>query len=524
MILLKPHFRIKLQRQRTNLLGIPVRHKKFLILFLAVLLFPGIQYAGDLSPRSRLNEGIQSVYNFEFDKAESIFSTLLKKNPNDLFANHFSGTISFWKYFGSNKKKYFDEFLHQSDATIAKAEQSLSDNPKNKETLFILGSEYGYRAIAFGKAEKFLDMIWASKKSNSYLEDVLEIDSNYYDAYLGIGLIKFALSQVPSGFKWALAMIGFDGDSEKGLAYLKISAEKGNYSKVEAEYYLSQLYAEFYFDYDKAKTHLAQLNKRFPENLLFKYSFAVIEVKNRNLVSAENLLLPLEKEKNSEFDQLLALSKFLLADVYYYENNFEKAKDYYSRFLSETKEKNYSGIANYRMAICNEFENESEKSKDYFNSAQHGNELLDDDYYAKKKSEIYLKRNITEVEKTLIFSTNLLEQKRYDTAIDSLSRLLDNNQSQNIFAQGYLLLSEAYYYKNNFDSSLFFARKAFGEKGKSESWINPFAYYFASASSLKKNDKEKAKYYFEKADDFSNFYYENKLKSMLKNLGRFVNN
>lgn len=504
------------------MLFIPVLHKKSSILFLAILLFPALQYAGDFGSHSKLNEGIQFVYNFEFDKAEAVFSTLLKKNPNDLFANHFLGTISFWKYFGTNKKKYFDEFIHQSDVTIAKAEQSLNDNPKDKETMFILGSEYGYRAIANGKAGKFLDMIWASKKSNSYLEDVLEIDSSYYDAYLGIGLIKFALSQVPSGFKWALSMIGFDGDSEKGFKYLKISAEKGNYSKVEAEYYLSQLYAEFYFDYDKAKTHLAQLNKRFPENLLFRYSFAVIEVKNRNLSSAENILLPLVKETNSEFDQLLALSKFLLADVYFYQNNFEKAKDYYISFLGETKEKNYSGIANYRLAICTEFENGQPAA--YFKESQHGNELLDDDYYAKKKSELYLKRNITEIEKSLIFSTNLLEQKKYDTAIDSLSGLLKDSQLQNARGQGYLLLSEAYYYQNNFDSSLFFAQKALGEKGKGESWITPFANYFASASSLGKNDKEKAKYYFEKADDASNFFYENKLRSMLKNLGRSVNN
>lgn len=500
------------------MLFIPVHYKKFLILFLAVFLFPGVQYAGDLSPRSKLNEGIQSVYNFEFDKAESIFSSLLKRNPNDLFANHFSATLSFWKYLGSNKKKYFEEFLHQSDVTIAKAGQNLAANPKNKEALFILGAAYGYRAIAYGKAEKFLDMIWASKKSNGYLEDVLEIDQNYYDAYLGIGLIKFALSQVPSGFKWALSVIGFAGDSEKGLSYLKISAEKGNYSRIEAEYYLSQLYAEFYFDYDKAKTHLVKLTQHFPGNLLFKYSLAVIEVKGRNLNSAENILLPLVKEKNSEFEQLLALSKFLLADVCFYKNNFEKAKDFYTRFLSETKEKNYSGIANYRLAICNEFENESEPPTAYYKSAQNGNELLDDDYYAKGKSEIYLKRNITEVEKSLIISTNLLEQKKYDAAIDSLTILLNDNQLQNSHAQVFLLLSEAYYYQNNFDSSLVFAQKAIGEKSKNETWIKPFAYYFASASSLKKNDKEKANYYFEKADDFSGFFYENKLKSMLKNL------
>jgi len=501
------------------------RSLRFKYIFLAIILLtaPAIRSA-ESGSRAKLNEGIQSVYNFEFEKAEAIFSSLLKKNPDDLFANHFSATLSFWKYLGSNKKKYLEEFIHQSDVTIAKAEQQASANPKNKETLFILGAAYGYRSIAFGKAEKFLDMIWASKKSNSFLEDVLEIDPNYYDAYLGLGLIKFALSQVPSGFKWALSMIGFDGDSEKGLAYLKLAAEKGNYSKVEAAYYLSQIYSEFYFDFDQAKIHLTKLHQRFPENLLFNYSFAVIEVKGRNLTSAENILIPLVKERESEFEQLLALSKFLLADVYFYKNQFEKAKLYYLQFLSATKEKNYAGIANYRLAICYEFENDREKAKKYFKAAQNGNELLDDDYYAKKKSEIYLKRNLSQIEKSLVITANLLEQKKYEAAIDSLTGLQDENQIQNFRTQVYLLKSEAYFNLSNYDSSLVFAQKSLGENGGSQNWTKPFAYYFASLSSLKKNNEEKAKYYFGKADDFSSYFYENKLKSMLKNLSRSINN
>ena len=522
MILLKPQSRIKKRRRRTELLINQVLVKRPIFLVLTLLLFTGVEFAGELSPKSKLNEGIQSVYNFDFDKAESIFSAILKKNPNDLFANHFSATLSFWKYFGSNKQKYLNEFLRQSDLTISKAEENLSDNPKSRETLFILGAAYSYRAIAYGKAEKFLDMIWASKKSNSYLESVLEIDSNYYDAYLGIGLIKFALSQVPSGFKWALSLIGFDGDSEKGLSYLKICAEKGNYSRVEAEYYLSQLYAEFYFDFDKSKKHLTKLNQQFSGNLLFNYSLAVIEVKNRNLNSAENILLTLVKRKNHEFEQLLALSKFLLADVYFYENNFEKAKDYYLRFLSETKEKNYSGIANYRLAICNEFL--GEEATLFYKAAQNGNELLDDDFYAKKKSETYLKRNISEIEKSLILISNLLEQKKYGTVVDSLTEIVRSNRFSYFRGEVYLLLAEAYYYQNDFDSALVFAQKAIGEKSKSETWVSPFAYYFASAACVKKADMEKAKYYFDKVDDFSGFFYENKMKSMLKNLNRSIKN
>lgn len=499
-----------------------VRYNRFVLYFFALLLFSEAVFAGELSPRSKLNEGIQAVYNFDFDRAEGIFSAILKKNPDDLFANHFSATLSFWKYFGSNKQKYLNDFLRQSDITISKAEDELSNNPKNKETLFILGAAYSYRSIAYGKAEKFLDMIWASKKSNSYLEEVLEIDSTYYDAYLGIGLIKFALSQVPGGFKWALSMIGFDGDSEKGLFFLKICAEKGNYSKVESEYYLSQLYAEYYSDYEKSKKHLVKLNQKFPGNLLFDYSLAVIEVKSRNLNAAENILLELVKRKNHEFEQLLALSKFLLADVYFYENNFAKAKDLYISFLGETKEKNYSGIANYRLAICCEFLDEP--ASNYFRAAQKGNEMLDDDFYAKKKSEIYLKRNISDIEKSLIFTSNLLEQKKYDSAIDSLTGMLNRNWSVSLRGQMFLLLSESYYSQSNYDSSLVFAQKAIGERNKAEQWITPFAYYYSAASSAKKSDNEKAKYYFGKADDFSGFYYENKLKGLLKNLSRSIKN
>jgi len=495
---------------------------KNIFFLLALIFFSQSSFAGKVSSQSKLDEGVQAVYNFEFEKADMIFSAILKKNPNDLLANHFSATLSFWKYFGSNKKKYFDEFLNQSDATIAKAEQSLPSNPKNKETLFVLGAAQSYRAMAFGKAEKYLDMIWASKKANGYLSDVLEIDRNYYDAYLGIGLIKFALSQAPSGFKWALRMIGFDGDSEKGLSYIKLAAEKGKYSKIEAEYYLSQLYSEFYFDYEKAKTHLAKLNQSFPNNLLFDYSFAVIEVKEKNLSSAEKILLPLVKTKTGEFEQLLALSKFLLADVYFYRNNFGKAKEYYSRFLHETKGKNYFGIANYRLAICNEFL--SEPNVEYYKAALRGNAELDDDYYAKKMSEVYLKRKMTEVEKSLIFFKNLLEQKQYDAAIDSLNVVLNNNEYVNYRPQIFLILSEAYYCKNNYDSSLNFSLKATTRKNSPEGWIKPFANYFASASCDKKNEKEKAKYYFEIADGCSDFFYENKLKSMLKKLSHSINN
>ena len=95
--------------------------------------------------------------------------------------------------------------------------------------------------MAFGKAENFLDAVWATKKSESYLSEVMEINPKKNDAYLGLGLYNFAVAQIPSSFKWALNLAGISGDKETGVKYIEIAAENGNYAKVEAQYYLSQI-------------------------------------------------------------------------------------------------------------------------------------------------------------------------------------------------------------------------------------------------------------------------------------------
>ncbi len=46
-------------------------------------------------------------------------------------------------------------------------------------------------------------------------------------------------------------------------------------------------------------------------------------------------------------------------------------------------------------------------------------------------------------------------------------------------------------------------------------WIQPFAAYFVARVSLKLNYLEGAKEYIEKAKEYSNYFYENKLANML---------
>ena len=42
--------------------------------------------------------------------------------------------------------------------------------PQSAYLNFLLGSNYMYRAIAFTREENYLDAVWASKKSETYLK------------------------------------------------------------------------------------------------------------------------------------------------------------------------------------------------------------------------------------------------------------------------------------------------------------------------------------------------------------------
>ena len=249
---------------------------------LLVILFTSLNFAQPEIEKN-ISKALEQSYNFKWEDAEETLNKLIEKYPEDPRGYHYLSGIYLWYYLGSKNKTDYDRFVDYSDTTIDKAEKIIDEKPEDEKTLYILGADYNYRAIVFTNAGNFLDAAWATKKSESYLSHLLSIDSLQYDAYLGLGLYNFAVGHIPSAFNWALSLVGFDGDKETGLKYIKIAAEKGKRSKVEAQYYLSQILSEVMFDYDGSKKYIKSLIKKYPDNLLFNYSLAVLELKQRNL-------------------------------------------------------------------------------------------------------------------------------------------------------------------------------------------------------------------------------------------------
>lgn len=460
-------------------------------------------------------KGLDKSYDFKWNDAEQIFEKMVTKFPQDPRGYHYLASIYLWYYLSSKEKDDYENFFKYSDTAIEKGNDLIEKEPENKDLLYIIGDDYTFRAIVFSRAEHYLDAAWATKKSESYLKKVIEIDSTYYDAYLGLGLYNFAIGQIPSAFKWALSLAGIDGDKSEGIKYIRQCAKNGYFSKIDAQYYLSQILAEVLFDYNTAENYLKNLIQRYPNNLIFNYSYASLEIKMHNLDQAQRILEKIVTVDTSKFIQLVSLSNFLLGDIHFKKNDFKTAADYYLTFLSITPDNDYTGIAAYRLGISCEISGDTVSAKKYFEQSQNGNMDLDDDIYAKRKGEIYLTQDLDSNEVEVIKDANKIDAGKYQSAYNDLYNLIPIVKDNDLKAEVYLYLSNAAYGMNNYDESLKMGFAAQSIETKEEKWVKPFAVFYIARAYKKMGNTIAYDNFINEAASYEDYDYQNKLKNLI---------
>jgi hypothetical protein len=103
------------------------------------------------------------------------------------------------------------------------------------------------------------------KASRSTAQKLIEIDPDYHDAYLAIGVENYILGLRSAPMRWALRISGAQTDKEKGLAAIGVTADKGQYLAPYARLLLV-IGALRNNDRATAKKILSELVGQFPQN------------------------------------------------------------------------------------------------------------------------------------------------------------------------------------------------------------------------------------------------------------------
>jgi len=467
---------------------------------------------------AKMRPGVDYLFNMEMDKAEAVFRQAVKDYPQDPIGYYYLSQMYLWIFFGTSSNKEYDKFIQYSDLAIEKANTMHELKGKEEYASLLLGSMYTQRSIAFSKTEHFLDMITASQKSRSYLNDVVEMDKNNYDVYLGYGLFRFALTQVPSSLKWALSAIGYNGDLKQSIHEVKLSATKGTLTKVEANYYLAQLLCDQMQDYEGAISIYESLIKTYPGNFMFAYSYSIALMKARRPEKAVPVLQNLTRTVKEQFKQIKAYAFFSLADIRFHQNRFKEAKVLYESFIASTPDKGYTGIATYRLALCLSALGDFNYAKACMEKAKNGDLSLEDDEFAKNRAGMYQSHWISNEDITLLRYSNLIEAGKVKESVDSLEYFYSYEKNWRLVQECRYYLSEAYFTAGNYSASLKVVDEAIKWSANTDKWILAHCYFNAIRANLKMGNYDQARELAKKMDALSDYEYARKLKIMLNSL------
>ena len=238
--------------------------------FCAVRVQSGVQ--DERAIEAKAMPGIEYMYNLDFEKADRVFEEIVQERPLDPAGYAFLAMVDWWRILIDMESTQYDErFFERLDIVIDMCDSLLDIDEHNVHALFFKGGAIGFQGRLKLHREDWLAAANAGRKALPIVRTASAADPGNYDILLGTGIYNYYAEVVPNAYPFAKPLLLFipPGDKKKGIMQLKETADKGKYARVEAAYFLMQLYYYYEKDYPASLQIAEQLHARFPNNMLF---------------------------------------------------------------------------------------------------------------------------------------------------------------------------------------------------------------------------------------------------------------
>jgi hypothetical protein len=239
-----------------------------------------------------LDEGLRSLYNFDFPGAQASLDRYIGAHPQEPLPYVFRGAA--YLFYELNRLGALEsEFLTDDDRLVEKARpqpdpnvrrqflQALADvqqradvtlksNPNDRDTLFALSLSQAMATDYMALVEKRqISSLSTARRSNGYAQRVLKIDPNFYDAYLTTGFSEYMVGSLPFFLRWFIHFDNVDGNKNRAVQNLELVASRGHYLQPLAKIFLGIIDLREKKP-QEARRLLAELAHDYPGNPLYR--------------------------------------------------------------------------------------------------------------------------------------------------------------------------------------------------------------------------------------------------------------
>lgn len=282
-----------------SLIPSPRRCSRLLVASLAafIALLPTLTAAAqrvDTDPLNRepyVQQAFQLYYNMDYDAALARFQRIQAEHPNDPLATAFVLHVVLFRElnrldlldttFYANDgfltgkhtivedPKVRDQIKSLSQKVYDQANAELRSNPNDVNALFARGWARSLQATYLAMVERsFRSALHLALGAKDDHERVLQLDPNYADAKMVVGIYQYTVGALPLAFKIIFGFAGIHGSKPVGMALLADAAAHGTITSVEARTAMD-LFLRREAKYQQAITINQTLVSQYPRNFLF---------------------------------------------------------------------------------------------------------------------------------------------------------------------------------------------------------------------------------------------------------------
>jgi len=434
-------------------------------------------------------KGIDLASNLHYQEADDIFKEIVELQPNNPRGYFLRSAIYFWMFSEDVKNEEVGvKFRDLSYNAAEVAETRLDENEDDIDAMFYLGGAYGSLGRYYAMTKSYLNAYWYGKKGMGYLEDVIEADSTYYDAYLGLGIYHYLADVLPRFIKILSFILGVDGDKELGIKELDLAAQKGYYTKTEAMFFLGAIYTYRENEFEKAIIIFNDLLKRYPNNPGALLSLGRCY---SNMGECDQAIEAFEKVlENKEGQSRLPRGSifYQLGDAYYKKNDFNNAaENYLLAIASDTaevgKRRWIYPRSQYKLATCYEILGDSARANHYLKQiSDEDNERTYD------RAQERLNKSLSEFDIALIKAGNMKECNQFDASLANLSEIEQNYSDVNDpdikmkLREVAYRKAEIYYEKEQYETAITQFQEIIALDDDIEEWMEYWSYFYLGNS------------------------------------------
>jgi tetratricopeptide (TPR) repeat protein len=276
------------------------------------------QWVSDSVYDYHVQKGIDYTYNLDFEHANQEYSALVKLKPENPAGYFFLAMVDWWKILlDLDDDSHDDEFFDKLDKVIDMCDERLEKDENDMTALFFKGGAIGFRGRLHANRNHWLRAANDGRQAIGIVQKAYELQPDNADILLGIGIYNYYAEVAPNKYPLLKPLMWFlpKGDTAKGIEQLQIASQHAKYARVEATYFLAQLYFYFQKNYPAALQLASELSTKYPNNSLFQRMLGRCDVVLNHLAKADTIYSEVIKRYRED---RVGYNKAAAREAYYY--------------------------------------------------------------------------------------------------------------------------------------------------------------------------------------------------------------